>query len=106
MSSTVYLNATEQLQIVTTWSQKPGGLTIHLTTSGNYVYGNGKPVIEKGQFSWLPTVDREAAQAWFVQKFGDVKKISDTGETFAEPLQLPTEPDLDAEAEAVPDEVE
>ena len=63
-------------------------------------------MIEKGQFSWLPPAARETAQEWFVKKFGDVKKVVDSGETKTEPIRIPTEPDLDAEAEAVPDEVE
>jgi hypothetical protein len=102
---TIYINPKEQMQIVSSYYQKPGGIIIHLTKSGDYCYGNGKPVNVKSHFSFMSGKDRDDAIAWFTKKYGDVKTANETDETHGEPIAMPTEPDLDSEAGEVPDEV-
>jgi hypothetical protein len=102
----LYINAKEKLNVVSSWYQKPGGTIIHLTRDGNYVYGNGKPVNAKAHFSFMSGKSRDDAVAWFIKKYGDVKTTDTGDETHAEAITMPTEPDLDAEAAAIPDEVE
>lgn len=101
----LYINPKQQLDITSSWYAKPGGMIIHLTTEGDYVYGNGKPVINKLHFASMSGQDRANAVAWFEKKFGTLKVAEDTGETHATPIETPTEPDLDAEVADIPDEV-
>jgi hypothetical protein len=102
---TIYINPKEQMQIVSSYYQKPGGIIIHLTKSGDYCYGSGKPVNVRSHFAFLSGKDREDAIAWFEKKYGTAKTGDNSQETHSEPIVLPTEPDLDAEAAELPDEV-